>query len=342
MFSNVKLQWKCNSEVSANRSSSSSLFYLRFVLVIYGINWCIPQKCTQTVCDSQTGQRFLLERSHLVWRISLASSSIPDRQGERISLLYDAPEPNAEKSFFICILTDVASKCCWHFWQSVFPPCCILPYAFLFYKTFPLLFFLLTCTFVDIIFGVVLYHLFLCLCCIRSSPLSVSLRSVSVSLLVFFRKITRSGAVCVHVFCTGCIGWMLWLHWAGFLCGPPANFMIYSAKGRGARPPVTTERELHVGLMISPQKCLLWLGLHGAVLGEGDLADRPESIQMLTITLLLSGITRKGIDRQKSTFNWYVSNCCLTTNDGLCMRVVVLLSRILQAFSIPASPPHVL
>lgn len=42
--------------------------------------------------------------------------------------------------------------------------------------------------------------------------------------------------------------------------------MIYSAKGRGARPPVTTERGLHVGLMISPQKCLLWLGLHGAQL----------------------------------------------------------------------------
>lgn len=88
--------------------------------------------------------------------------------------------------------------------------------------------------------------------------------SVSVSLLVFFWKITRSGAVRVHVFCAGCTGWMGWLHWAGFLCGPPANFMIYSAKGRGARPPVTTERELHVGLMISPQKCLLWLGLRGA------------------------------------------------------------------------------
>lgn len=88
--------------------------------------------------------------------------------------------------------------------------------------------------------------------------------SVSVSLLVFFWKITRSGAVRVHVFCAGYIDWMGWLHWAGFLCGPPANFMIYSAKGRGARPPVTTERELHVGLMISPQKCLLWLGLHGA------------------------------------------------------------------------------
>lgn len=73
------------------------------------------------------------------------------------------------------------------------------------------------------------------------------------------------GVLCVHVFCAvGCIDWMGWLavHRAGFLCGPPANFMIYSAKGRGARPPVTTERALHVGLMISPQKCLLWLGLH--------------------------------------------------------------------------------
>lgn len=50
------------------------------------------------------------------------------------------------------------------------------------------------------------------------------------------------------------------LHCCCFLCGLPANFMIYSAKGRGARPPVTTERAPHVGLMISPQKCLLWLG----------------------------------------------------------------------------------
>lgn len=45
-----------------------------------------------------------------------------------------------------------------------------------------------------------------------------------------------------------------------FLCGLAVDFMIYSAKGRGARPPVTTERAPHVGLMISPQKCLLWLG----------------------------------------------------------------------------------
>lgn len=35
--------------------------------------------------------------------------------------------------------------------------------------------------------------------------------------------------------------------------------MIYSANGKGAWPPVAAERELHVGLMLSPQKCLLWL-----------------------------------------------------------------------------------
>ena len=151
--------------------------------------------------------------------------------------------------------------------------------------------------------------------------------SVSVSLLVFFWKITRSGAVRVHVFCAGYIDWMGWLHWAGFLCGPPANFMIYSAKGRGARPPVTTERELHVGLMISPQKCLLWLGLHGAQspptgwmvgrrwVGGGAVvgwkessADRPESIQTLTTTHLLGGITREEEDGQKATSEWHVPN----------------------------------
>ena len=148
--------------------------------------------------------------------------------------------------------------------------------------------------------------------------------SVSVSLLVFFWKITRSGAVCVHVFCAGYIDWMGWLHWAGFLCGPPANFMIYSAKGRGARPPVTTERELHVGLMISPQKCLLWLGLHGAqspptgwMVGrrrwgwggwKESSADRPESIQTLTTTHLLGGITREEEDGQKATSEWHVPN----------------------------------
>lgn len=42
-------------------------------------------------------------------------------------------------------------------------------------------------------------------------------------------------------------------------CVVCADFMIYSANGKGAWPPVATERELHVGLMLSPQKCLLWL-----------------------------------------------------------------------------------
>lgn len=133
-----------------------------------------------------------------------------------------------------------------------------------------------------------LWHYFWCIvlplvCVPLQLCLLVSLcltSSVSVSLLVFFWKITRSGAVRVHVFCAGCTDWMGWLHWAGFLCGPPANFMIYSAKGRGARPPVTTERELHVGLMISPQKCLLWLGLHGAQSPPtGWMVEREEGLK---------------------------------------------------------------
>lgn len=181
--------------------------------------------------------------------------------------------------------------------------------------------------------------------------------SVSVSLLVFFWKITRSGAVRVHVFCAGCIGWMGWLHWAGVLCGPPANFMIYSAKGRGARPPVTTERELHVGLMISPQKCLLWLGLHGTqspptgwMVGRGawkeSSADRPESIQTLTTTHLLGRITREEEDRQKVTSDWHVPNVfnsCLSTNVQrfLCVCVCVLLFFITHSaiFLSPSQPP---
>lgn len=81
---------------------------------------------------------------------------------------------------------------------------------------------------------------------------------------VFLKNNKVWGRACACVFCAGLTDWMGWLHWAGFLCGPLANFMIYSAKGRGARPPVTTEREPHVGLMISPQKCVLWLGLRGA------------------------------------------------------------------------------
>ncbi len=71
--------------------------------------------------------------------------------------------------------------------------------------------------------------------------------------------------VCASVLCfalhsAGSACLLACLHCCSFLCGLPANFMIYSAKGRGARPPVTTERAPHVGLMISPQKCLLWLG----------------------------------------------------------------------------------
>ncbi len=77
----------------------------------------------------------------------------------------------------------------------------------------------------------------------------------------------QTGKVCVYVrlcFALLCsalgLPACLCLHCCSFLCGLPANFMIYSAKGRGARPPVTTERAPHVGLMISPQKCLLLLG----------------------------------------------------------------------------------
>ncbi len=151
---------------------------------------------------------------------------------------------------------------------SLFPFCLFIStllYLYLFLSVLKTLLF--PCSFYhpfDIISVAIFFLLFfvpLQFCLLASLRLA---SSVSVSLLVFFWKITRSGALRVHVFCAGCIDWMGWLQWAAFLCGPPANFMIYSAKGRGARPPVTTERELHVGLMISPQKCLLWLGLHGA------------------------------------------------------------------------------
>ena len=182
-----------------------------------------------------------------------------NRDGEKISLLYDAPEPrqkNALLFFFSSIRSDVATKC-YHF--QIHQRCfCILTRCKISFILFLLIFSVqILCYFYTLtVFSIAL---FLFVCCFASlSP------SVSVSLLVFFWKITRSGAVRVHVFCAGYTDWKGWLHWAGFLCGPPANFMIYSAKGRGARPPVTTERELHVGLMISPQKCLLWLGLHGA------------------------------------------------------------------------------
>lgn len=102
------------------------------------------------------------------------------------------------------------------------------------------------------------YYVIFFLPLLVSSPLFFSLLSLYLCL--------GAGVFLKHnkVWSCGACAWMLWLHWDGFLCGPPASFMIYSAKGRGARPPVTTEREPHVGLMISPQKCLLWLGLRGA------------------------------------------------------------------------------
>lgn len=161
----------------------------------------------------------------------------------------------------------------------------------------------------------------------------------------------------MHVFCAGCTGWMGWLHWAGFLCGPPANFMIYSAKGRGARPPVTTERELHVGLMISPQKCLLWLGLHGALSappappqwlngGEGggvwkeSSADWPESIQTLTTTHLFGGDYEEEADRQRAPSDCHVPNVlnsCPSTN-----AVISACGLLFFYFSVPPQHTHTL
>lgn len=138
---------------------------------------------------------------------------------------------------------------------------------------------------------------------------------------VFLKNNKVWGRACACVFCAGLTDWMGWLHWAGFLCGPPANFMIYSAKGRGARPPVTTERELHVGLMISPQKCLLWLGLHaappparvpewwrgsGGAFEKKSSADWTESMQTLTITYLCGEGYEEGEDRQKMTSDCHV------------------------------------
>lgn len=107
-------------------------------------------------------------------------------------------------------------------------------------------------------------HLFVCLRFLPPCLLLPHFLCLRLTAGVFLKNNKVWGRACACVFCAGLTDWMGWLHWAGFLCGPPANFMIYSAKGRGARPPVTTERELHVGLMISPQKCLLWLGLRGA------------------------------------------------------------------------------
>lgn len=107
-------------------------------------------------------------------------------------------------------------------------------------------------------------HLFVCLQFLPPCLLLPHFLCLCLTAGVFLKNNKVWGRACACVFCAGLTDWMGWLHWAGFLCGPLANFMIYSAKGRGARPPVTTEREPHVGLMISPQKCLLWPGLCGA------------------------------------------------------------------------------
>lgn len=159
-------------------------------------------------------------------------------------------------------------------------------------------------------------HLFVCLRFLPPCLLLPHFLCLRLTAGVFLKNNKVWGRACACVFCAGLTDWMGWLHWAGFLCGPPANFMIYSAKGRGARPPVTTERELHVGLMISPQKCLLWLGLRGAQPappllgclngggGGGDAfekkssADWTESMQTLTITHVCGEGYEEGEERK--------------------------------------------
>lgn len=182
---------------------------------------------------------------------------------------------------------------------------------------------------------------------------------------VFLKNNKVWGRACACVFCAGLTDWMGWLHWAGFLCGPPANFMIYSAKGRGARPPVTTERELHVGLMISPQKCLLWLGLRGAqspparvpewwrggsrrrecgggAFEKKSSADWTESMQKLTITHLCvcvgGGGYGEGEDKQKVTSDCHVPNVLHPLS--FCMRVIMLpYFPYIPIFLSPPYPP---
>lgn len=247
----------------------------------------------------------------------LVRSGLKDQSGEVIqtetgrkrgSLSFMMLLSPVRKMLCFCssIRTNVASKCCWHL--CLLPCCCWVFVFFLHFSSsfpFPYLipvkvlsgnFYLaLFVSSLLVLFPFYKTHdkisltlfptwcfffLFVRRCSIRLLVSLCLTSSVSVSLLVFFWKITRSGAVRVHVFCAGCTDWMGWLRWAGFLCGPPANFMIYSAKGRGARPPVTTERELHVGLMISPQKCLLWLGLHGAQSPPtGWMVEREEGLK---------------------------------------------------------------
>lgn len=169
-------------------------------------------------------------------------------------------------------------------------------------------------------------HLFVCLQFLPPCLLLPHFLCLCLTAGVFLKNNKVWGRACACVFCAGLTDWMGWLHWAGFLCGPLANFMIYSAKGRGARPPVTTEREPHVGLMISPQKCLLWPGLCGAqspparvpecwregggAFEKKSSADWSESMQTLTITHLHLcggwGGVEEGEYRQKVTSKCHV------------------------------------
>jgi len=140
--------------------------------------------------------------------------------------------------------------------------------------------------------------------------------------------------VCVSLLCFALLGSTLGLpaclHCCCFLCGLPANFMIYSAKGRGARPPVTTERALHVGLMISPQKCLLWLGPLFQGHEEREREREKERHPALTahIHLLndscsyLGRLPKIDINRKQektiTTLYTYVgSNLCIFVADGM-------------------------
>lgn len=65
--------------------------------------------------DSASSSRTQVLSEGSVWR----GHPDRDREGERISLLYDAPEPCHKNVvfFFSSIWTDVTSKCCWHLLQ---------------------------------------------------------------------------------------------------------------------------------------------------------------------------------------------------------------------------------
>lgn len=82
-----------------------------------------------------------------------------------------------------------------------------------------------------------LVFLCLCSCCLC---LLASLCSLPVShCWCFSVKITRSGAVRVHVpraSCTGWMGWLRWARWAGFLCGPRQTLWFIQLKAEEHDP----------------------------------------------------------------------------------------------------------